>query len=365
MYVINIHGLLGDDEGDGEKYFSVADLATELVKAQGFPIILLDISSLGGNAHDEEIMEEMILAAKKPIHTRNSGNIASAATRLFLLGDTKATRVYDPAKGVFLIHNPHLTIENAEASHLKEATDYVKKIETSYVNYYNKKTNVDKVILAALMSKDLPLTFEQVDSMGFATIKHEIKAVANFKHSNKSKTKSMSIEKIEKDMGVIATGVAAIKALLKVKAEFTLNDVNGVVLTFPDIASGDEIAEGVAIMVDGAPATGEYVQADGSTIVAEAGKVTSITPATEDTDAVLKAEIEALKTENAELKASAETAATAHSQQIDEVTAQVEKIDAEFKAVQAQFSKGNPKVQAKTPEAKTTGKGKFKFTSKT
>ena len=140
QYVIPIHGIIGEPYHGNDKrlYFSFRDSLIHLNNSKSYDSIKLDISSDGGSVDEGKKMEAAILAIGKPIFSENSGNVASAASRIFCLA-TFENRLFNPDKGVFLIHNPWLEMAG-DSKELANASEYLAEIEEDYISFYANAT---------------------------------------------------------------------------------------------------------------------------------------------------------------------------------------------------------------------------------
>jgi ATP-dependent protease ClpP protease subunit len=349
VYSIPIYGLIGSPESPEDKalYFPFDKFLLHVNKAKEFDMIELDIASDGGYVDVTDKMIDVLKATKKPIISKNSGNIASAASKLFTLAP-KGSRSFDPSKGVFLIHNPWGTIEG-DANELAAASKELQDTENEYAKWYAGATGSDLNVIKSFMSENIPLTVEQVESLGFATIvKPTVNAVAKLKSSNINQMDNKDV--VEKLNGFEKL-MQKLFAKLKIKA-IMLADTNGKELEFPELTDVSEIAVGVKVSEGGKPADGEYPQPDGTVLVCKAGVLTEIKPKADDTQALkdelaaAKAEIEKLKGE----KALVEEKAT-------EAVKVANEVKSEFTKFKAQFSAGDP--GSGTPPAGDPGKKEF------
>ncbi len=339
VYSIPIHGLIGSPESPDDKqlYFQFDQFLLHVNQAKEFEAIELDIASDGGFVDVADKMIDVLKATKKPITSKNSGNVASAASKLFTLAP-KGFRTFDPAKGVFLIHNPWGAVTGT-SEEMNAAAMNLQQIEKEYIKWYADATGSDMNVIKAFMTENIPLTPEQVESLGFATItRPTINAVA--------KLKSNYIQMDNKEVVEKLNGFEKfLKGLEKTFAKFMpkaimIADVNGKELEFPELNDPAEIKTGVKVSQGGSPATGDFVLPDGRTLVCDNGVVNDIKEAAapaDDTQA-LKDEIAALKAENESLKSAKAEA----DSKVDEAVKAVNAVTTEFKSFKAQFTSGNP-----------------------
>lgn len=340
VYNIPIHGLIGspEDKDDKKKYFQYSDLLMHINAAKDFDTLNLDIASDGGYVDECDRMIDKIKSTGKFITSCNSGNVASAASKLFTLAP-KGSRFFHSEKGCFLIHNPWGEIEG-DAALLSEAAKNLKSIEKQYAEWYAVATGSDETIISDFMSENKPLTNEQIESLGFATIVQPvIKAVAKLTLKNNN----MDQKLVEEKLNGFEKMLNKILAKFKIKA-LILADANGKELEFPDLADISEIAVGVKVLESGAPANGEYTQSDGSILKCENGILVEIIPVAGDNMEAAKKEIEALKAELETLKAAKVDSEILAADASKEVVA----IKAEFIKFKSQFS--DFKFKAAKPE---------------
>lgn len=321
IYNIPIYGIIGSPEDKNDKtiYFTLENLLMHLSKAKGFDAINLNFSSDGGicDIADQmmSVTSEFAKNNKSIITSSNSGNVCSAASKFFMLPESKELRKFNPSKGVFLIHNPWTKIEG-DAAYLAEASRQIKSTEDDYAKFYAQKTGNDISIIRAFMGQNVPLTTEQIDTLGFATIVNEpVKAIAKLNFQNKNMD-DKKLEELNKNMGVFNELITKALKFFKPKA-LMLTSADGNELEFPDITDASEIKAGVKVVIKGKPATGEFLQPDGSTIVCKDGLVVEVKTSNPDMQALkdenskLKAELDELKKTSAEMAKNNEEGAKA------------------------------------------------------
>jgi ATP-dependent Clp protease, protease subunit len=332
VYNIPIYGLIGspEDENDKAKYFAYGDLLMHLNAAKTYDTLNLDIASDGGYCDVCDKMIDAIKATGKFITSCNSGNVASAASKLFTLAP-KGSRFFHPEKGVFLIHNPWVSDVEGDSAELAAIAKSLKTTESDYAKWYAAATGADLSIIEAYMAENKPLTNEQIESLGFATIVQPlVKAVAKLTLKNNQ----MELKQVEEKLNGFEKMLTKIFGKLKIKA-IMLADANGKELEFPDLTDVSEIAVGVKVMEAGAPANGEYTMPDGSVYKCENGVLSEIVmPQSGDDMEAIKKELEALKAENEQLKSAKVTAELKAVEAENEIKA----VKKEFVSFKAQFS---------------------------
>lgn len=132
-------------------------------------MITVTIDSYGGYIDSAYAIAEILSAAVQDgsnVLTMNSGNIMSAATVVFLMGNA---RVFDPEAGGFVIHQPYTSIEG-NSTDLIETAISLYQTENSLVDLYSQYSDTSKEEISRIMSEDRELTVEEIQSLGFAVI---------------------------------------------------------------------------------------------------------------------------------------------------------------------------------------------------
>jgi len=340
VYNIPIYGLIGSPESpeDTGTYFQYTDLLLHINNARLYDTLNLDISSDGGFCDVADRMIEAVKKTGKIITSCNSGNVCSAASKMFTLAP-KGQRYFHPEKGMFLIHNPWGEVEG-DASELAQASKKLKSIESEYAAWYAEATGSDIGIIEAFMKENKPLTPDQIEQLGFAEIiQPVIKAVAKLKLN----TNEMDNKEVIEKLNGFEKALQKFMAMFKPKA-IMIADATGKELEFPELTDPSEIAVGVKVNVGGAPAEGEFPQADGTVFVCAAGVLTEIKPAAADPMQEMMDENKALK----EQLAAAQASIVAAEAKATEAGNEAVKMTGEFKAFKAQFKDFD--FKAATPE---------------
>lgn len=347
VYNIPIHGEIGRPEQPqaGVKYFTMQDLLLHLNKAKDFDTLNLDIDSPGGFCDVADRMIDAIRKTGKPTTSCNSGNVASAASKIFTISPLGA-RFFYPERGDFLIHNPWGDNVSGDSMQLAAISQELKSLENDYAVWYSKSTGVEKSIIASLMQEDTPLTSDQIEQFNFAIIKHDESAAAKAplsavaKISINSKTSmAESNEELKKGFAKLETLMTNFFAKFKPKA-IMLNDANGQEIEFPDIQDMSQLAVGTPVNIAGSPAPdGDVILPDGTTIQCVGGKVANIIPAGGNPEMeALKQENEALKTQVTELTAKFNE----NEKSLGEAVNAMASVKKEFNSFKAQFSSYKP-----------------------
>ena len=350
-YIIPVSGEIGKD-------FKYTDLLMHLNNSKECSVIQLVIDSLGGSVDEGLKIHDHLISSGKIIKSTNSGNICSIAVSIFLSAP-KENRTFDPAKGKFIIHNPWLKDIEGDSNTLDQYSNHLKSLEKTMASEYADCTGTSKDILKGFMDQSEPLTNDQIQSLGFATIINsaQIKPIAYFN------IEKMDTKEIKKEIKTFDGFLKKIMAKLgiddKVKA-LVVQDVNGTELDFGDaITDPSQIIAGISgIQVGGKPAEGEFTMPDGSVYNISKGTLTEIEPkATEDSE-----EMKVLKAENEQLKAEIEKVKAQASETKDVSAKALIEIKKEFSNFKAKFNEVEV-VPPSTPAGNQKPKG-FSFRSK-
>lgn len=343
MYILPIVGIIGEPEEEDKHlpHFRYTDLLMHLNAAKDHADIMMIFDTDGGDVEEGKKMKQALKDSGKILHSRNTGNVASMGVDLWLLSND---RKFDPSKGLFLIHNPWALVEG-DGDTMAEASKELKSIENEFIKDYAKRTGSNESVLKGFMAENKPLTPEQIESLGFATIvKQEFKAVAKF-NINKN---NMEVKELKEKVTLLEKGIDKIANLFTTKPKnLMLQDTNGTQLDFGDeIETPEQIQVGVTAKVDGVPAEGEFVMEDGTTYIFTAGELTEIVPSGDEMEALkkenedLKAELETLKNSNAETVAKLEE----KENELVTLAKRNEQIEKEFNGFKSQFSEFKTKA---------------------
>lgn len=337
IYLLPIIGVIGQD-------FKYSDALLHLNAAKDSQYIKLIIDSPGGYIGEGAKIKKALQDSGKVMFAVNSGQVASYAVSLFTIAP-RQNRVYDPAKGVFLIHLPFVSPEDGvsgTASDLEMIAKELKREQSDIIADYAKATGSDKTVLEGFMTENTPLTPEQVESLGFATVRkvEQLKAVAYYKNDN-----NMTNEETTKRLGTIETLLSKVVAFFAPK-NLMVQTTDGKEIDFgPAIETPEQIAVGVSATVDGVPAEGDLTLATGEVYKFAAGVLSEIVPAGQAEPDEAAAELEALKVENAALKSEMETAKNEFVQFRGKADDQLKKLTEELTKFKNEFSTGDPAGQ--------------------
>lgn len=284
-------------------YCNLSHVQNQLKEAEGKDVII-NINSFGGDVDEGfAIYTELRKYAKDnnaKITTRAVGRCASIATVIFLAGDKRILTEYvEP-----FVHNAW-TYTMGDAKQIQKVAADLEKCNEKIANHYATHTNLTYEEARELMDGETSITTDEAMAMRFATeIEEVLRPVALQRFTNNSNNKSKSMSKNKESL------LAKIKNILKAVEDEGVQ--NKIVFTadqkevdFYELADDDVVEVGAKATIDGQPADGEYVMADGNTYKFEAGTLVEIEEPEAADDATakiaeLEAEIEALKSASAE-----------------------------------------------------------------
>jgi ATP-dependent Clp protease protease subunit len=287
---IKIFGPIGKYEENGKlSGVSLLDVISQ-VKAlpQDTQIIEVHIASPGGYVDEGDNIYNYLESLKKQyvVNTVQDGNIASIATKLFLVGSQRtADQKFD-----FMIHNPWVDPGPGDSNHQADILEGLIAEEDKLRKFYSKTLNITEEGLKPLMDQETTLTAKQLISLGFATTLKANKPV-------------MAMKKEEKSLTLLQRAQALLKNI-KGKGEQALDlqlmpGQPGAVLSVD--APNEDSLIGATATLDGNPAPdGDYIampdmedgtSTTGDTITVKGGVVTAVTePAGADPGAQAKIE---------------------------------------------------------------------------
>lgn len=294
---------------------------------KGEDSFIVHIHSPGGDVTEGYAIHDHLRSFGIPVETRIEGLCASIATVIALAGDTRTMT----ENSTFFVHNPW-TMAAGDADEMQRMTDELRAVEDRLAAFYSKVTGQDKEKMLELMKAETSMTADEAKQYNFITeIVKGVKAAArlNPKPINPNNNQSImsdilkslegKIQAISRKLGIKAEQNEPVKAMTT-----TLED--GTEITIDTEAEAPEVGNTVT-MSDGSPAPdGEHTLGDGTVIVTEGGVITAVSaPAAAGDD--MDEEMQALKNENAELKAkiqAMEEAAAIQAQQVDAILAKIE-----------------------------------------
>lgn len=297
------------------------------------------------------------------------GVCASAAT-LPLLASVNS---WGTPNSRFLIHNP--SIESYGTSEdLNKAAGELSNEQNRAVELYSQHLNISKDEIQSLMNEEKFITAQEALAIGLINEIKEFSKTESVKPDadlkllyNQFKMKiDMSEQATKEDVGKLESLIKDVKDLFKMSTKkeapkmIVLTASDGTALDFGELATEEEIAVGVMATVEGAPAEGTYVMPDGKELVFANGELTEI---------VEPVDVEALETENTELKSTVEElqesneTMKAELEQKTQMLAQLNEkfgtLENDFKSFKTRFSANKPPIN--TPPADKDGKKKFTF----
>ena len=165
MYIIKIEGDI-----DENMLNSVYEQMKEWAETHSKEDIAVQIDSKGGYIDIAQYIGDLIYLAKEEkgvnIVTFNSGDVMSAASLIYLMGDA---RLFDPSKGEFLIHRPVSVDVEGHTEDLLDAAVANNAVEESLIEYYQEFNGKERNEIFNRMSKEEPMNIDELKEYGFVT----------------------------------------------------------------------------------------------------------------------------------------------------------------------------------------------------
>lgn len=298
MYEVKIYGAIISQHAkdEGAKGVTLLDLQGFLAKANGQPI-KVRFNSPGGDVQEGFAMYDELRRYAKDnnvqIYTYAESYLASIVTVPFLAGDIREiSRTLEP-----FIHNAWMGGEG-DSNFFKRNADELERCNEKIARHYSEHTDLTYDEARLLMDAETSITPKEAVKMKFATkIESIYRPVALQRFNNEKINKMSNKTKFAQIMAIISgAGIKALKVL----------DADQREVDFFELAEGDIIEVGAMANIDGMPAEGDVVMADGNTYVFVAGKLDEIIEATDpnedpnmDALAVANARIAELEAANA------------------------------------------------------------------
>ncbi len=344
-YVLNLFGGIGEE-------VVLKDVLNPIAKATKGDTIFVNIDSFGGEVYTGFAIYDALVASPAKVITTNMGSAMSIAATILMAGD----EVRAMENSLIMVHNSWVeTKGNADA--LKNWVKELEAMDKKILNIFQKRKGIDtnSEAFQAAYKKEKELTAKEAKALGLVDVVVKTnkpakttanKAYAYFDITKKnqsfmSKPNSWR-EGFEALKAKVNKAFAQAEAIQAATATVRLEDGTELVYTSPEGSDSTDVEiNGRVTYPDGTPApAGRHTLENGTVIDLDENGVVLIVemPNIEDS-----ADVEALKAENAELKAMVEKAL----EQVQALSTEVGK----FKALQAS---GKPKASQTTVG---TGKG--------
>jgi ATP-dependent protease ClpP protease subunit len=245
---------------------TLLDVIKQVKQQSAAESFLVKIDSVGGYVDCGNDIYNYLKNLDVPVTTYTT-KAYSIASVIFMAGETRV--IPEGAIDALMIHLPWM---EAAGNH-SELTDYLKELkntEDSLVKFYSDALGLDNTTIHSLLKSETYLNATQAKDLGFATmLQVPQKAIARLQN-NEIKEENL-MNKLNRKIDSIMNMLSG-----KIKAELKLQDAVGVELVFADLDATSVASVDAKVMVDGKPAEGEFLMADGSTIKVEKGIVTQI-----------------------------------------------------------------------------------------
>ena len=266
----------------------------------------VEIHSCGGDCIEGYAIYDALRASGKEISCKVVGTCASMATVILLAAPAERRTAYEHSR--MCIHNPYAYGDYLSGKitpeRLESIASDLRAEKEKMLSLYVERTGQPRETLEAQMESDSWFSPERAIELGF--ISSIVPALSAKKEVTNQKTIDMA--KTEKEVKVQSS---LLDRLLRKCGYAKIEDVPAVAITLTT-STGEELnverEEGEIQVGDPASPDGEHVLEDGRTVVVQDGVITEIRKPSSDEDVeALKAQVEELKAENAELKKNAKT----------------------------------------------------------
>lgn len=269
--------------------------------------IEVEIHSCGGDCVEGYAIYDALRASGKEISCKVVGTCASMATVILLAAPLERRTAY--AHSSLCIHDPYgdgvLLKGKVTPERLESIAADLRAEKQKMLDLYVERTGQSSDVLEAQMATDSWFGPEKAMELGF--ISSIVPAISAKKEENiiNPKTNIMAKKEVKVESSLLGR-------LLKKCGYAKIEDVPAVAMVITT-STGEELnverEEGDIQVGDPASPDGEFVLEDGRTVVVQEGVITEIRdPESEDEDVeALRARIDELESEVAELKSNAKT----------------------------------------------------------
>lgn len=267
----------------------------------------VEIHSCGGDCAEGYAIYDALRTSGKEISCKVVGKCASMATVILLAAPLERRTAY--AHSSLCIHDPYsygaLLKGKVTPERLESIAADLRAEKQKMLDLYVERTGQNSDVLEAQMATDSWFGPEKAMELGF--ISSIVPAISAKKEENiiNPKTNIMAKKEVKVESSLL-------DRLLRKCGYAKIEDVPAVAMVITT-STGDELnverEEGEIQVGDPASPDGEHVLEDGRTVVVQEGVITEIRePGSEDEDVdSLKARIDELESEVAELKSNAKT----------------------------------------------------------
>lgn len=291
--------------GDRQDVFSASRL-TDFLQNTDDSEIDGRLHCRGGSVSEGYTCHDLLTHSGKKITMTVEGLCASIATVILMSAPKERRKIYP--YGQVMIHNPYIPeytlADSYEAEDLKKMAADLEMEQNRLLDFYVANTGADREQLKAMMDAETTLNAEQALEMGF--VGEILPAISNSKKSFNNKFKTamenkeiaeLKAEMVKKD--TILNRLLKAVGLSSEPVNMTMTDSTGATLTIEREAGDPAVG-------DKASPDGTFTMDDGKVITVSGGAITEITEEDET-------EMDALKAENANLKAEIETLKSANA----------------------------------------------------
>lgn len=252
-------------------YCNLSFVQKQLTEASGQDVTVR-INSFGGDVDEGfAIYSELRRYAKEnnsEVTTLAEGRCASIATVIFLAGDKRLVTEYTEP----FVHNAWCYAMGDSKEITRVAAD-LEKCNDKIAKHYEKHTNLSYDEARELMNVETSITPEECVDLRFATAIEEVFRPVALQKIIKSKLIKNQIEMSKTKKGSLLAMFKKALGGFQNKIVFTADEKE---VDFYELEDTDTPKVGDKANIDGSPADGEIVMADGKTYVFTGGELTEI-----------------------------------------------------------------------------------------
>lgn len=336
-------------------------LNDELGKASGNDLVVR-LNSIGGNVYAGFQMYNSLREYAKlnnaKVTTRGEGNCASIATVIFLAGDERIlTKNTEP-----FVHDVLIEKTSGNANELRETANAMDMINKLIAEHYARHTDLSVEEALILMDNETSLTPDECVQLKFATKVEkahrtmQLQNIINKQVNTNNMANNEKVSSIDELWGKISSALNGFKKeeTKKIQNKIVF-DANQTEVDFYELGEDEVIEVGAKATIDGKPADGDVLMADGNTFVFSNGELIEIKEAEEDANDE-DSRIAELEAELASLKASKESELNAiqeENQTLQNKVTELEAVVNKIKALESEF-KNEKKTPPRKEESKVT-----------
>ncbi len=201
MSTLNIFGEIGVD-------FTAQDMA-KFLDFNNDPVITVNIASGGGSAFQGLMIYDLLIQSRRTIQTKVVGLAGSAASVIFMAGDTREMTV----GGMVMVHNSWANF-SGNAEEVKKKLGTLEAIDARMTAIFKSKTDLEDEKIKELLAAETFIGVEEAMQLGFATGIADTESIAaciDLYNKTKKEPVKMATEEETKEAGFLSHMMAYFK----------------------------------------------------------------------------------------------------------------------------------------------------------